>query len=102
MLSPYLDLRRGGNPATNYFLGTIPEIARRYQYRQLNTQLQDLERQSLTAPAPSVDELVPQLPETGHPTTFGNLAPYYSYGNINTNPAQGQNLRQQATSRRGR
>jgi hypothetical protein len=36
-LNPYLNLTRPGDPSTNYFLGTIPEIQRRQAYQDLRT-----------------------------------------------------------------
>ena len=34
-LSPYLDLANGGNPAVNYYLGTLPEFDRRATHAPL-------------------------------------------------------------------
>src|SRR5260370_40419351 len=42
-LTPYLDLARGGTPAVNYFLGTLPEQSRRNNFSFLNESLQDLD-----------------------------------------------------------
>jgi hypothetical protein len=78
LLSPYLNLRP--NAASNYFLGTIPEEQRRAQYRQLSTEIQNLEPRG-GAPAPVTEEdLVPRLSETGHGVTFMNMSPYYTFG----------------------
>jgi hypothetical protein len=90
-LSPYLDLTRGGNRATNYFLGTIPEIERRRNTAVFGAAIQDLERRSVVT-EPSADELVPTLPSTGHPVAFQNYYPYYLIG-----PAPNAQARQQQT-----
>src|SRR5262249_13009686 len=49
-LSPYLNLIRGGDPAANYYLGTIPEQQRRYNAYQTRNALQDLDART-TRPA---------------------------------------------------
>jgi hypothetical protein len=42
-LSPYLNITRGGSdPATNYFLGTIPEFQRRYNAQVFREDITDL------------------------------------------------------------
>jgi hypothetical protein len=60
VLSPYLNLLRGGNPAANYFLGVLPEFERRANAYQFST-------------------LVVTV-TTGHPTAFGNTAGYFGSG----------------------
>jgi hypothetical protein len=77
-LSPYLNLLRGGSPAANYFLGVVPERERRATSAQYGTAILDLERRA--APSPAIDELVPELPSTGHPTGFLNYGNYYGFG----------------------
>jgi len=88
-LSPYLDLTRGGNRATNYFLGTIPEIERRKNAAVFGAAIQDLERRSPTT-EPTTEELVPTLPGTGHPVAFMSYYPYYLLGAAPTAQAQQQ------------
>jgi hypothetical protein len=78
-LSPYLDLRRGGNPATNYFLGTLPELDRRaadtaYRAAILNL---DVRTSSITRDVSGIVEI---LPGTGHPVLFQSFGPYYNLG----------------------
>jgi hypothetical protein len=90
-LSPYLDLTRGGNPAVNYFLGTIPEIERRRNTAVFGAAIQDLERRPVIT-EPGVDELVPTLPSTGHPVAFQSYYPYYLLG-----PGANAQARQQQT-----
>ena len=79
-LSPYLNLRRGGNPAANYFLGVVPEIDRRATAAQQGAAIQDLERREALG-ASAVDPLSAgrptALPPTGHPTAFNSLAGYF-------------------------
>ncbi len=41
-LSPYLDLANGGNPAVNYYLGTLPEFERRGTQRLYGAAISDL------------------------------------------------------------
>src|SRR5258708_13669176 len=43
VLSPYLNLLRGGNPAANYFLGVLPEFERRANAYHFGTPIQDPE-----------------------------------------------------------
>jgi hypothetical protein len=42
LLSPYLNLLRGGNPAANYYLGVVPERARRANEAQLGSTVNQL------------------------------------------------------------
>ena len=79
-VSPYLNIIRGNNtPAVNYYTGTVPERENRARFNQVNSDLQNLERRP-GAPALTPEELIPILPETGHPVQFMNVNPYYSYG----------------------
>jgi len=75
-LSPYLDLTRGGIPAVNYFLGTIPEIQRRENYSQLRTAIQEAEIRAATPPPEDLN-LGRPLDMTGHPTAFGYYSSFY-------------------------
>jgi hypothetical protein len=90
-LSPYLNLLRAGDPAANYYLGTIPEEQRRQQAQQFGSDIRSLEvgEQRLAS------ELAPQdrdllrgqrdvVLTSGHLTAtnttlgyFGNTANYY-------------------------
>jgi hypothetical protein len=87
-LSPFLDLRRGGNRAINYYLGTIPEIERRQNEAVFGSAILDLERRSTLPVESAVEELVPTLPQTGHPVAFMNYYPYYLLGPQTAQPAQ--------------
>jgi hypothetical protein len=83
MLSPYLDLTRGGIPAVNYYLGTIPEIQRRNNAQVFRSAILDLEARTSTGAVPLLteeEELLRPLPSTGHPTAFGVSAGYFGVG----------------------
>jgi hypothetical protein len=97
LLSPYLNLRP--NAASQYFLGTIPEEQRRFQYRQLSSEIQNLERQPPSAPV-AEEEQVPRLSETGHGVTFMNMSPYYTFGSASSGAAA-QGRSQTPAPRRG-
>jgi hypothetical protein len=78
-LSPYLNLLRGGDPAANYFLGTLPEFSRRSNAIQFRSAIQELDDR-VSQPAGGGDvteELLPELSQTGHPTAFNNLGSYF-------------------------
>jgi hypothetical protein len=87
MLSPYLALRGGNNPAINYYLRVLPEEQRREQYNQISSQIQDLERRQAQPPT-TEEALVPMLMETGHPVQFLGVAPYYTYSGFAPRSAQ--------------
>ena len=78
-LSPYLDLANGGDPAINYYLGTLPELDRRATKQLYGAAISGLEERVLQPPpvAPSDVELFTPLPTTGHPTAFGNTGGYF-------------------------
>src|SRR5437868_12007922 len=82
-LSPWLNLTRGGNPATNYFLGVLPEIDRRATQAQLGAAVTDLERRvEAPPPAPALgpaDDLLGGLAgggpaPTGHASALGGYS----------------------------
>ena len=89
LLSPYLDLLRAGDPAANYYLGTIPEQQRRQQAQQFSNDIRALEtgEQRLASEltlAPEDQKLVKDRFPSGHVTTtnstlgyFGNTARYF-------------------------
>ena len=84
LLSPYLNLLRGGDPAANYYLGTIPERQRRQNAALFSSQIESLEQQVNQQTAiPDVDEALFQpAPATGHPTAFMNLGGYFNTGSV--------------------
>jgi len=79
-LSPYLNIvGRGGNPAVNYFLGTLPEIERRSVQAVYGQAINNLQREiqgEITA-----TEDYDGMQETGHPAMFNNLGGYFPTGN---------------------
>ena len=83
-LSPYLNFLRGGDPASNYFLGVIPEIQRRNnaaQFRQsidLLRQRQDLMQSQLTGP--DADLITPGTLMGQIRPTFLNTGGFYQPG----------------------
>src|SRR6516165_1867128 len=86
-LSPYLNFLRGGDPAANYFLGTLPEFQRRANAKQFGAAINalnlDLYNQAITQP---LDPLLFQpLAQAGHPTVFNNTLTYFNQ----TTPAVG-------------
>jgi hypothetical protein len=90
-LSPYLNLLRGGDPAANYFLGTVPEFERRSNDRVFRSALRELderERERVVQTAETEGLLTP-LPSTGHPTAFMNTASYFGQFTPRTPPPQG-------------
>lgn len=84
-LSPYLQMLRGGNPAANYFLGVLPEQARRFDAARLNNAINFYN--SAAAPAPPVgfdleeSDNLKTLPQSGHSAGFMFYGTYYNFGN---------------------
>ncbi len=78
-LSPYLDLANGGDPAVNYYLGTLPEFERRQTQRLYGAAIGGLEDRALQPPpvAAADADLFTTLHSTGHPTAFGNTGGYF-------------------------
>jgi hypothetical protein len=95
VLSPYLNLLPIRPPGVNYFLNVVPEMDRRQQFNQINSQLFDLERRQASATA--TDELIPSLDSTGHAVGFMNFAPYYNF--FPTSPTAATNQYQRPPSR---
>ena len=83
-LSPYLDLLRGGNPAANYFLGVLPEQARRADASRLNNAF-NLYNSASQPPPASFDleesDNLKSLPPSGHSAGFMFYGTYYNFGN---------------------
>jgi hypothetical protein len=76
VISPYLNFLRGGSPAANYFLGTVPQLQAQAQAgRFVLPDVGTLRQQQVTA---DILELLPQLPETGHMVQFQSYGPFYS------------------------
>jgi hypothetical protein len=85
-LSPYLELARGGNPAINYFLGTLPEQERRANDFLFRGSLQDLDARTLAVAREEqlLDPVkAPPPPIYGNVGTFyGNTRGYYGEGGV--------------------
>jgi hypothetical protein len=80
-LSPYLDIRNGGgNPAVNYFLGTLPEIERRAVQAQYGADILGLQRRVGALQEETEEDLLPTLPQTGHAAVFGTTGGYFNTG----------------------
>jgi hypothetical protein len=74
-LSPALNLLQNRSAAVNYFLGVVPDQARRNAAQQLATPEPTPFRR------PGIDEsddFIPVLPATGHPVRFMNYGTYYN------------------------
>jgi hypothetical protein len=77
LLSPYLNMLRGGDPATNYYLGVIPEIDRRTNYARVRSNILNIEQQLEDQTAPTSPAVTAPLKSTGHPVTFLNTSGYF-------------------------
>jgi hypothetical protein len=74
-LSPWLNLLRGGNTASNYYLGTIPEFERRQNSEVFRNALTQLDiKVSQEAVELGLSE---PIGTTGHVTAFGNTGGYF-------------------------
>jgi hypothetical protein len=79
VLSPWLNLGLGtGNPAINYYLGVLPEVARRTDERRFGAAITDIDRRLGATLEP--DELFAPLSGTGHPSAFMNYGGYFNMG----------------------
>ena len=74
-LSPYLNLLRGGDPAANYYLGTIPEFERRQNSQVFRNSLIELDAK-VSQEAVELG-LAEPIGATGHVTAFGNTGGYF-------------------------
>jgi len=96
LLSPYLDLLRGGDPAINYYLGTVPEFQRRANAVQFRSAIMDLEQRTAQPPVAETEDLFRPLTSTGHPTAFLNTGGFFG----NTSPGIRPGMQQQPPPRR--
>jgi hypothetical protein len=80
-LTPYLNIARGGSPALNYYLGTLPDVENRNNFNFLSRELQDLSNRTLiTARGESlVEPILPAGPEklTGARPVYGTTGGYF-------------------------
>ncbi len=75
-VSPYLNLlRRGSDPAVNYYGIVRPEIEFRSGLQNLQQQVNAVGQQETAQ-----EQALSALPETGHPVQFFNYSHYYGQG----------------------
>jgi hypothetical protein len=86
-LSPYLNLLRGGDPAANYYLGTLPEFQRRANAQLFGSEISELDRRVFGTIPTEEQRLQQALPASGHPTAFGYTG-YYFGGSTPANRGQ--------------
>jgi hypothetical protein len=97
MLSPWLNLLRGGDPAANYFLGVLPEMQRRQNARVFGAAIQTLDqRAAAPAATPEELELYTPLRSTGHATAFNNTLNYFNTNAPRTTPTTPRRQQPQA------
>ncbi len=80
-LAPILNLGRGGNPAINYFLGTVSEQDTRSNFGFLHNELQELDRRNLaTARGENLVSPIDVGPTgfTGARPVYGATGGYYA------------------------
>ena len=89
VLSPYLNLLRGGSPSANFFYGVVPYENRGYDNRY-SGRTSDLERR--LGSSGELEEILPTLAGTGHVAGFMTMSPYYgsSLGNFTPIPRYNQ------------
>jgi hypothetical protein len=85
-LSPYLNFLRGGLPAANYYVGTLPEFQRREQAKvfqgEITTAINYANNPVGGALLPDETGLLRPLPQAGHPTAFGYTGNYFGGGTL--------------------
>ncbi len=92
-LSPYLNLANGGDPAINYYSGTLPELQRRYDETIFTTRIRGLEqrqRELFDRPASRIaDDIIPPVPTAGQPIGSRTSGSYFRQdsGGIGTHRA---------------
>ncbi len=76
LLSPYLNLLRGGNTAANFYAGVVPEQAARNNFAAMQNSIGLLDNEvaglAAGAGAQGPDYYIDTLPGTGHRTYFGS------------------------------
>lgn len=87
-ISPYLNLLRNGDPAINYYLGTVPEFQRRANASFFRSALIDLDQRATGGAQTDEERLAIPLAGSGHPTAFGNTSTYFGSSNPYVGAAQ--------------
>ena len=85
VLSPYLNLGRGGSPSANFFYGVAPYENRGYD-NPYSPRVTDLDRR--IGSSGDLEEILPTLGGTGHAAGFMTMSPYFgsSLGNFSPIP----------------
>ncbi len=78
-LSPYLNFLRGGDPASNYYLGVRQQRRQRFTNQAFRGSILNLDRRQRALEGEAA-ELVNPLGTTGHQTGFMIYGNYYSQG----------------------
>jgi hypothetical protein len=99
LLSPYLNLLRGGDQASNYYLGVIPERDRRRNDVLFRSSILDLEERTNVATTSEEADLLRPLRSTGHVTAFGNTSTYFGQTSLQLPGARPAVPQQQSGSR---
>ncbi len=78
-LSPYLNLLRGGDQASNYYLGVLPERERRFDESVFSNRIRNLEqRRAVSDPITRTgDDIIPPVPTAGAPIGSRTSASYF-------------------------
>ncbi len=80
-LSPYLNLLRPGDPAVNYYLGTVPEVQRRANTALFGSTLNQILPQVEEAQGgPSAEDIVIRLTVPTVPAGYNRLPPPRYFG----------------------
>jgi hypothetical protein len=96
LLSPYLNLGRGGSPSANFFYGVVPFENRGYDSPS-SPRVMELERR--LGSSPELEEVMPTLPGTGHVAGFMTMSPYYGSSLGNYTPTPRYNISSSGTTR---
>src|SRR5262249_37736731 len=84
-LSPYLNLLRGGDPASNYYLGVVPERERRRNDVLFRSAIVDLEQR--TQPLAEGEDVFTPLRSTGHGRASGTAGSSFAPTGVQAPPA---------------
>jgi hypothetical protein len=77
-VSPYVNMNRPGNQATNYYGLVKPQLNTTKQLQSLQTQLQQQQLMPQLGVANADDDVVmANYAVTGHPTAFSNVSHYF-------------------------
>jgi hypothetical protein len=96
VLSPYLNLLRGGSPSANFFYGVVPYENRGFD-NPASPRVTELERR--LGSSSELEEIMPTLPGTGHVAGFMTMSPYFGSTLGNYSPTPRYNLSSSRTSR---